>query len=69
MILEERVAERTHDLAQKNADIQSLLSNMQQGIFTIEHTGLIHHEYSKYLETIFENFSSVCDLYVIMFIK
>lgn len=53
-LLEIKVAERTRDLDQKNKDIQSLLSNMRQGLFTIEDGGVIHHEYSAFLESIFE---------------
>lgn len=53
-LLELKVAERTQDLAEKNRDIQSLLSNMRQGLFTIQEDGSIHHEYSAYLADIFE---------------
>lgn len=53
-LLEMKVAERTKDLAEKNKDIQAMLSNMRQGLFTIEESGEIHHEYSDYLESIFE---------------
>ena len=53
-LLESRVMERTRDLAEKNRDIQSLLSNMRQGLFTIQEDGTIHHEYSAFLENIFE---------------
>lgn len=53
-ILEIRVAERTSELRAKNKDIQTMLSNMSQGLFTIESTGLVHPEYSKHLESIFE---------------
>ena len=52
--LEEKVEERTTELAQKTNDISSMMSNMHQGLFTIMESGKIHHEYSKYLETIFE---------------
>ena len=51
--LEEKVLQRTQELKRKNADIQSILQNMQQGIFLIQRDLSIHHEYSKYLETIF----------------
>lgn len=53
-ILEQRVAERTVALREKNTDIQALLSNMRQGLFTVEPSGNIHPEYSRHLETIFE---------------
>lgn len=53
-LLELKVSERTKDLAEKNRDIQSLLSNMRQGLFTIQEDGTIHHEYSAYLADIFE---------------
>ena len=52
--LEQKVAQRTAALAQKNDDIANMLSNMHQGLFTIEEGGLIHPEYSAYLETIFQ---------------
>ncbi len=53
-VLETRVAERTYELRQKNHDIQSMLGNMRQGLFTIEKGGVIHPEYSSFLEQIFE---------------
>lgn len=53
-ILEVRVSERTSELRAKNNDIQAMLSNMRQGLFTVEASGEIHAEYSKHLETIFE---------------
>ncbi|VUD56386.1 Chemotaxis protein CheA [Thalassocella blandensis] len=52
--LETKVAERTTELRQKNQDIQAMLGNMRQGLFTVEKGGCIHPEYSQYLETIFE---------------
>lgn len=54
-LLEIKVAERTADLAAKNKDIQTMLSNMKQGLFTIEEDGNIHHEYSAHLEEIFKS--------------
>ncbi len=54
-ILEARVAERTVELRAKNDDIQAMLSNMHQGLFTIENGGVIHPEYSEFLESIFES--------------
>lgn len=53
-ILEARVAERTSELRAKNNDIQAMLSNMRQGLFTVEANGKVHSEYSKHLEAIFE---------------
>ena len=53
-LLEIRVAERTTELSAKNDDIQCMLSNMRQGLFTIETDGSIHPEYSTHLESIFE---------------
>ena len=41
-------------LRQKTNDIQTMLQNMPQGILTIIDGGLIHNEYSAYLETILE---------------
>lgn len=54
LALEKMVVERTMELRQKNRDIQSMLEHMRQGLFAIESGGLIHPEYSRYLETIFE---------------
>ncbi len=51
--LERRVAERTSQLRQKTNDIQSMLQNMPQGVMTVLPGGLIHPEYSAYMETIF----------------
>ena len=53
-ILELKVSERTAELRVKNKDIQAMLGNMRQGLFTIEPNGNIHPEYSKFLEEIFE---------------
>lgn len=52
--LEQKVEERTAELRQKNYDIQGMLHNMQQGLFTVMQGGVIHPEYSSYLESIFE---------------
>lgn len=52
--LEHKVEQRTAALKQKNDDIANMLANMHQGLFTIEPSGLIHPEYSAYLETIFQ---------------
>lgn len=53
-LLEIKVSERTAEVRQKSKDIQSMLSNMPQGLFTVEEGGTIHPEYSQYLESIFE---------------
>jgi len=52
--LEDKVTERTQELAQKTVDIENMLQNMQQGIFTIMAQQVIHHEYSRYLEEILQ---------------
>ncbi|MES2825165.1 MAG: two-component regulator propeller domain-containing protein [Pseudomonadota bacterium] len=52
--LETKVLERTAELREKTNDIQTMLSNIQQGFFTIEIGGNVHPEYSHYLEEIFE---------------
>ncbi|MES2824634.1 MAG: two-component regulator propeller domain-containing protein [Pseudomonadota bacterium] len=53
-LLEIKVFERTAELREKNNDIQTMLSNMHQGLFTVEVNGNIHPEYSHFLEDIFE---------------
>lgn len=52
--LEIKVKQRTQALAEKTNDVTNMLTNMQQGLFTITRDGTIHPEYSVYLETIFE---------------
>lgn len=52
--LEKKVAERTQELAEKNRDIEIMLSNIKQGIFTFDGSYRIQSQYSKYLESIFE---------------
>lgn len=52
--LEKKVEERTAALAQKNRDIATMMSNLHQGLFTITPGGVIHPEYSLFLESIFE---------------
>lgn len=52
--LERKVEERTAELKQKNDDVANMLSNIQQGLFTVVTGGLVHPEYSAYLEDIFE---------------
>jgi ligand-binding sensor domain-containing protein/signal transduction histidine kinase len=50
--LEKLVAERTQALRERHQDVQAMLSNMRQGLFTITTDGRVHAEYSHYLETI-----------------
>ncbi|GJG96277.1 MCP four helix bundle domain-containing protein [Cupriavidus pauculus] len=50
----ERIQENASLLRQKTTDIQAILQNMQQGILTVVDGGVVHPEYSAYLETIFE---------------
>ncbi len=52
--LEQKVEERTVELRQKNQDIQAMMQNMQQGLFTVVEDGKIHPEYSAFLERVFE---------------
>ncbi len=53
-LLEIKVAERTAEVREKNKDIQAMLSNIPQGLFTVQEDGHIHPEYSQFLEVIFE---------------
>ena len=53
-LMVENLAQRTALLREKTNDIHTMLQNMPQGILTIVNGGTIHHEYSSYLETIFE---------------
>lgn len=50
--LEQKVKERTAELHRKNQDIATMMANLHQGLFTITEGGVIHPEYSKYLEVI-----------------
>ncbi|WP_433868308.1 ATP-binding protein [Ralstonia wenshanensis] len=50
----EKIQENAALLKQKTADIQAMLQNMQQGILTVVDGGVVHEEYSVYLESIFE---------------
>ncbi|ANH76977.1 four helix bundle sensory module for signal transduction family protein [Ralstonia insidiosa] len=50
----EKIQENQALLKQKTADIQAMLQNMQQGILTVVDAGVVHEEYSIYLESIFE---------------
>lgn len=52
--LEEKVAQRTLSLQEKTNDILSMMQNMHQGLFTIMHGGIVHHEYAAYLEEILQ---------------
>ena len=52
--LEEKVKERTRELAEKNEDINTMLHNLPQGVLTVVKGNIIHKEYSSYLEEIFE---------------
>jgi len=52
--LERRVAERTAQLRQKTHDIQAMMQNMPQGVMTVLPGGVIHPEYSAFMEKIFE---------------
>lgn len=52
--LEIKVSERTAELRSKNKDIQAMLENMPQGLFTIQPDETIHPEYSRALESIFD---------------
>jgi GAF domain-containing protein/HPt (histidine-containing phosphotransfer) domain-containing protein len=52
--LEKRVAERTAELRRKTSDINAMLQNMPQGVLTLIAGGVVHPEYSAYLETILE---------------
>ncbi len=41
-------------LTQKNKNIQNMLANIQQGLLSVDKDGLVHPEYSRYLESVFE---------------
>lgn len=47
--LEQKVAERTAELAQKNRETAAMLNGMEQGVFTIDERLVIQPEYSKQL--------------------
>jgi len=50
--LEQKVEERTTELRRKTNDLNSMLQNLEQGVFTILKDGTIHKEYSRQLESI-----------------
>lgn len=49
---EKLLAERTAQVAQKTKDMNSMLHNMRQGVFTVIKGNKIHPEYSSHLEKI-----------------
>ncbi len=51
--LEQRVRERTQELAQKNVEIRSIFDSLTQGIFKINSQWNIVGDHSDYLKTIF----------------
>lgn len=53
-LMAESLARRTAELREKTNDIHTMLHEMQQGILTIVDGGVIHPEYSSFLEKIFE---------------
>lgn len=65
--LEERILERTAQLRQKTNDVNNMLQNMRQGIFTIVPGGVIHPEHSAYLSEIFET-NTIANLSVFPFL-
>ncbi|MDQ3230723.1 MAG: Hpt domain-containing protein, partial [Pseudobdellovibrionaceae bacterium] len=50
--LEAQVKARTIELWQQTKDMSVMLNNIQQGICTVDGDGIIHKEYSSYLESI-----------------
>ncbi len=50
------------NLREKNTQINAMLTNMKQGLFTIDANGCIGEEYSSHLEEIFES-SELCGLH------
>ncbi|MFT3927719.1 MAG: AAA family ATPase [Myxococcales bacterium] len=50
--LEQKVEERTAELRRKTSDLDNMLQNLDEGIFTILRDGTVHPEYSKQLESI-----------------
>lgn len=54
--LEKKVEERTEALQQKTNDIQVMMQNIVQGVFTLMEGNVIHPEYSEFLETIIPDY-------------
>ncbi|MFK7824574.1 MAG: Hpt domain-containing protein [Oligoflexales bacterium] len=52
--MEQKINERTTQLQEKNRDIQNILNNIHQGIFTVMEGCVVHPEYSSHLESILE---------------
>ncbi len=52
--LEAQVKARTEELWKQTKDMSVMLHNIQQGICTVDSEGIIHKEYSSYLESILE---------------
>ncbi|MBF0362457.1 MAG: AAA family ATPase [Oligoflexia bacterium] len=52
--LEQKVEERTEELRKKTADVNSMFENLKQGVFLIINGGVIHHEYSIFMEEVFD---------------
>ncbi|MES2675266.1 MAG: two-component regulator propeller domain-containing protein [Pseudomonadota bacterium] len=52
-LLEIKVSERTAEVREKSKDIEAMLSNIPQGLFTVQEDGTVHPEYSQFLEVIF----------------
>ncbi len=52
-LLEIKVNERTAEVKEKSKDIEAMLSNIPQGLFTVQSDGTIHPEYSQFLAVIF----------------
>ncbi len=52
-LLEIKVSERTNEVLAKSRDIQLMLENIPQGLFTFDPSGKVHPEYSSHLESIF----------------
>ncbi|MBF0359792.1 MAG: AAA family ATPase [Oligoflexia bacterium] len=52
--LEQKVEERTEELRKKTADVNSMFENLKQGVFLIQEGNIIHHEYSIFMEEVFE---------------
>lgn len=53
-LLEIKVSERTAEVREKSKDIEAMLSNIPQGLFTVQADGNIHPEYSQFLKVIFD---------------